>query len=274
MNIDAILNQALEFLTLYGLNIVGALLILAIGWIIAKMVKGTLRRVMERANVDPTLVGFGVNILYYLVLTAVVVAAIGRLGVPTASLLAVLGTAGLAVGLALKDSLSNFASGVILLLFRPFRVGDFIDGGGTLGTVLEIQMLHTKLASPDNKEVTVPNSKLTADNVTNFNVRGTRRVELIFGIAYGDDIERAKQIINGIIAADSRVLKEPEPFVHVVELADSSVNIACRPWSHASDWWSLTCDLQQRVKEKFDAEGISIPFPQRDIHVINGEKAA
>jgi len=274
MDTNALAKQAMEFLTLYGMNIIGAILILVLGWIIAKAMRSGLRRMMGHAKLDETLIGFSVNIVYYLVLTAAIIAALGRLGVPTASLLAVLGTAGLAVGLALKDSLSNFASGVMLLLFRPFRVGDVIEGGGTLGTVLGIQMFQTKIATPDNKEVTVPNSKLTADNVINFNARGTRRVELVFGIGYDDDIEQAKSIINAEITADARVLKDPEPFVHVIELGESSVNIACRPWANAPDWWSLTCDLQQRVKEKFDQAGISIPFPQRDIHVINGDKAA
>lgn len=258
------------FLAMYGLKVVGAFLILVIGWFIASTVRRSVRRGMEHAKIEATLVGFVVNILYYLILAAAVIAALGRVGVPTASLLAVLGTAGLAVGLALKDSLANFASGVLLLLFRPFRVGDYIEGAGTAGSVLEIQMFQTRLSTPDNKEVIVPNAKLTGDNVTNYNARGTRRVDMVFGISYSDDIDRAKAILASIVEADSRVLKDPAPVIVLLELGESSVNLACRPWVNSADYWDFFFDTQQKVKQRFDQEGISIPFPQRDLHIFQG----
>ena len=214
-----------------------------------------------------TLVSFVGNLSYVALLAFVIIAAMNQLGIHTASFIAVLAEAGLAVGLALQGSLSNFAEGVLLIIFKPFKVGDYIEGGGTAGTVEEIQIFTTQLKSPDNKAIIVPNAKMLGDNITNYTVKGTRRVELVFGIGYDDDIDKARQVIEDIIAQDNRVIKDPAPAVVVAELANSSVNFKVRVWTTADDYWGFYFDTTETVKKQFDAEGISIPFPQRDIHI-------
>ncbi len=266
-----------EWIDLYvipwAINLVLALAIFFIGKWIAGIVTGIARRLMDRAKFDAMLTRFLTNIIYGILLVAVVLAALDSLQVNITSLIAVLGAAGLAVGLALKDSLSNFAAGVMLVIFRPFQVGDYINAGGSSGTVDEIALFKTLLRTPDNQRVIVPNAQIFGDTITNVNVLGTRRLDLVFGIGYDDDMKKAKQLLEQIIADDERVLKDPAPSVTVAELADSSVNFNVRPWCNSGDYWALRSDLLHRVKETFDENGISIPFPQQDVH-YHADKAA
>ncbi|MGD9331048.1 MAG: mechanosensitive ion channel, partial [Desulfobacterales bacterium] len=223
---------------------------------------------------DPTLQTFVGNMVYYALLTFVILAALSQIGIQTTSFIAVIGAAGLAVGLALQGSLANFAAGFLLIMFRPFKVGDFIEGAGVMGTVESLQIFTTQLRTPDNKKIIIPNASLTGDNIVNWSATGTRRVDMVFGIGYDDDIDRAKQVINEIIAADERILKDPKPQVAVSELADSSVNFVARPWVKTGDYWSVFFDTTEAVKKRFDAEGISIPYPQSDVHVYQQTVAA
>ena len=262
-----ILQKIWELTTIYGLKIVIALLILFFGRIIAKLVSKIVGRLMERSKIDPTIIRFVSSLTYIALIAFVIIAALGQLGIQTASFIAVVGAAGLAIGLALQGSLANFAAGFLMIIFKPFKVGDYIEGGGVAGTVEEISIFTTILTSPDNKTIIVPNAKLTEDNIVNWTIKGTRRVDMVMGIGYGDDIDKARQVINDVLAAESRLLKDPAPLVAVVELADSSVNFVVRPWVKASDYWGVYFDLTEKMKKAFDANGISIPFPQRDVHV-------
>ena len=227
------------------------------------------RKLMTRGNVDVTLVSFVSNLIYVALLAFVIIAALGQLGIQTTSFIAILGAAGLAVGLALQGSLANFAAGVLMIIFRPFQVGDFIEGGGVAGTVEEIQIFTTQLMTPDNKTIIIPNAKMTEGNITNYSKKGTRRVDLTFDIGYGDDIDRARNLIKDEISKDQRILPQPAPQIVVTELAESSVKFGVRPWVISGDYWDVYCDLTENIKKRFDAEGITIPFPQRDVHVYD-----
>jgi len=260
-------DRMIEWGTVYGLKVLAALAILVIGRILVSVVAGIVRRLLRRSNVDETLTRFVSNLTKFALLTIVIIAALGALGIQTASFVAIIGAAGLAVGLALQGSLANFAAGVLLILFRPFKAGDFVDAGGTMGSVEEIQIFNTVLRTPDNKQVIVPNAQITGGTITNFSAKDTRRVDLVFGIGYGDDIRKARETLEKILADDPRVLKDPPPTVAVLELADSSVNFAVRPWVNSGDYWAVFFDLTEKVKTTFDAQGISIPFPQRDVHM-------
>jgi len=251
----------------YGMKIIGALAVLIIGMWLAKMIKKGVVRLMQKRNVDPTLVSFATSLLYMMLKVFVVIAALEKLNVKTTSFVAILGAAGLAVGLALQGSLSNFAAGVLMIIFKPFKVGDFVEAGGTTGAVQEISIFTTIINTPDNKKTIVPNSKVMGDSITNFNANGTRRVDLVAGIGYGDDIDKAKAVLEGILAADDRILKDPAPTVAVVEMADSSVNLVVRPWTTGVNYWGVYFDTNESIKKRFDAEGITIPFPQRDVHL-------
>ena len=251
----------------WGLKIVTFLLVIIIGMWIAKMIKKGVVSIMDKKGVDPTLTSFLSSLLYVALQAFVIIAALEKLNVKTASFVAILGAAGLAIGLALQGSLANFASGVLMIIFKPFKVGDVIDAGGNVGSVLEIGIFTTILKSPDNKKMIVPNSQVTGGTITNINAFGTRRVDLVAGIGYSDDIDKARNVLNEIIAADSRVLKDPAPTVAVVELADSSVNFVVRPWVNAADYWGVYFEMTETIKKRFDEEGISIPFPQRDVHL-------
>ncbi len=267
MDVSALTAKIYELLTVYGIKVVAAIAILIIGRWVAKGVRNLISRLMAKSEVDETLNKFVASLSYVAMLAFVIIAALNQLGIQTASFIAILGAAGLAVGLALQGSLSNFAAGVLMIIFRPIAVDDFIEGAGVAGTVEEIQIFTTKLTTPDNKTIFLPNAKLMGDNIVNYNTKGTRRVDFTFGIGYGDDIDKARQVINQIIDADERILKEPAPAILVSELADSSVNFVVRVWSAADDYWNVYFDTLEKVKKQFDTEGISIPFPQQDVHM-------
>lgn len=252
----------------WGPLLAAALATLIIGWIVARILTGILRRVMNRSNVDATLAGFAASLSYIGLMTLVVIAALGKLGVETTSFIAVIGAAGLAIGFALQGSLANFAAGVMLIIFRPFKVGDYVEAGGVAGSVEEIQIFATLFKTPDNRAIVVPNSAITAGTITNYSAKETRRVDMVFGIGYGDDMQKAKSIIADILARDERVLKDPAPTIAVSELAESSVNIIVRPWVKTADYWAVLSGTTEAVKTAFDAQGISIPFPQRDVHMF------
>ena len=260
------LPQIKEIFAIYGIRVIAALAILIIGRWVAKGLRNLLRRIMKRGEVDKTLISFVCNLVYVLLLAFVVIAAINKLGIQTTSFIAIIGAAGLAIGLALQGSLANFAAGVLMIIFRPFKVGDLIEGGGTAGTVEEIQIFATQLKSADNKTIIVPNSKILGGNIVNYSTKETRRVDMTFGIGYDDDIDKSRSVIQGIISKDERVLKDPAPLVVVSELADSSVNFTVRVWTKSGDYWGVFFDTTEAVKKQFDAEEISIPFPQQDVH--------
>ncbi len=267
MDMNQIVEKVWELVTIYGLKVIAAIAIFVVGRWVAKAVANMIRKMMKKADVDETLLKFVGNMAYIALLAFVVLAALSQLGIQTTSFIAVLGAAGLAVGLALQGSLSNFAAGFLMILFRPIRVGDYIEGAGTAGTVEEIAIFTTTLVTPDNKTVIIPNAAMTGDNIVNWTVKGTRRVDMVMGIGYDDDIDQAKQIMADVLASDSRILKEPKPTIAMVELADSSVNFVVRPWVKASDYWAVYMDTHEAIKKAFDAQGISIPYPQRDVHV-------
>jgi small conductance mechanosensitive channel len=264
---ESLAEKVWELLTIYGLKVIAGIVVFIVGRWVAKGLTKLARKVMEKRAVDHTLVSFVANLTYIALLVFVVLAALGQLGIQTTSFIAVIGAAGLAIGLALQGSLSNFAAGFLMIIFRPFKVGDFIEGAGVAGTVEAIQLFTTQLKSPDNKTVIIPNASLTAGNITNYSTKGTRRVDLVMGIGYKDDIDKAKEIMADVLAKDGRVLKDPAPTIALVELADSSVNFVVRPWVKAEDYWDVYFDTTENIKKSFDAEGISIPFPQRDVHV-------
>ena len=253
----------------YGPRVIAAIAILVLGWFLAKLLTGVVRRALGRSKVDPTLANFLSSLTYFALLAFVVVATVSKLGVETASFVAILGAAGFAVGFALQGSLANFASGVMLMIFRPFKADDVVEAGGTTGKVVEVGIFATVFTTPDNKKVIVSNSAIMSGNITNYSAMETRRVDLVFGISYGDDMRKAKAVIQRTCDADSRILKDPAVQVAVSELADSSVNLVCRPWVQTADYWAVRFDLIEAVKTAFDAEGISIPFPQRDLHMHN-----
>jgi small conductance mechanosensitive channel len=251
----------------WGWRIIAALLIFVIGRWIAKMVRNAVKRVMTGRGLDPMLVGFLGAILYSILLVAVIIAAVGQLGIQTTPLVAVLGAAGLAVGLALQNSLGNFASGVMLVLFRPFTKGDFVEAGGTSGTVDEVGIFTTVLNTPDNRRIIVPNGQITNDTITNFSAYDTRRIDLMIGVGYGDDLKKARATIDETIRAHDKVLDEPEPAILLMELADSSVNFAVRPWVKSADYWVVRSELMEQIKAALEQAGCQIPFPQRDIYL-------
>ncbi len=253
-------------------NIAVAAAILFGGIWLAKQIKKYVVLMMERRNVDALLASFSSNIVYVALVAFVVIAALSQLGIQTTSFVAIIGAAGLAIGLALQGSLANFASGVMIIAFRPFKVGDFIEAGGVAGVVEGIQIFSTQMRTGDNKAIIIPNSRITSGNITNYSAKDTRRVDMIFGIGYGDDIKKAKDILMELITDDERILKDPEPLVAVSELGDSSVNFVVRPWVNSADFWGVKFDYTEAVKLRFDKEGISIPFPQQDVHLHKVEK--
>jgi len=264
---EEILNTIGEYLATYGLNILAAALIFFIGRWLAGVVSRFLEKMMQKTNIDVTLVAFVKNIVYVVLLLFVAIAALGKLGVQTTSFVAVIGAAGLAVGLALQGSLANFAAGVLLIIFKPFKAGDFIEAGGALGAVQEVQIFNTVVSSPDNRRIIIPNAKITSDKITNFSAIDRRRVDLVFGISYDDDIRKAKEVLENIVKNDDRVMEDPAPVVAVSELGDSSVNLVCRPWVKPADYWSVYFDTTEKGKIELENAGITIPYPQRDVHM-------
>jgi len=267
---ETAVQSAMELITTYALDVIGALVILIVGWMVAGWVGRITRQSIEKSShVDSTLAPFLSNIVRYLILALVLIAVLAQFGVQTASIIAVLGTAGLAVGLALQGTLSHFAAGVVLLILRPFRAGDFIDAGAKAGTAVEIGLFATVLRTGDGVYVYVPNGQLMNAAITNFSRNPTRRVDVTVGISYGDDIDKAFATAQALLDGDSRILKDPASQVMVMALADSSVNINLRCWVNAPDYWAALFDLNKGIKEKLDQAGISIPFPQRDVHIID-----
>ena len=256
-----------EWLVSYGPRLIGAVVVLVVGWWASRIIRSMVRRLMGRADLDETLTAFAGNLTYMALMALVVVTALGQLGVATTSFAAIIGASALAIGFALQGSLANFAAGVMLMLFRPFKVGDFVEAGGVSGVVEEVQVFATKIRTGDNREITVPNGSITSGSIVNNSAKETRRIDLVFGIGYGDDIAKAKSILRQIVDGDERVLKDPAPTIAVSELADSSVNLVCRPWVRTGDYGAVRFDVIERVKLEFDRQDISIPFPQTDVHV-------
>ncbi len=259
-------EEIVVFLTKYGLNIIGAVIILIVGRIAANIGKRIIGKLMERSKVDPSVISFFSSLLYYAILAFAVLAALAKFGIQTASFIAVIGAAGLAVGLALQGSLANFAAGVLILILHPFKTGHYIEAAGVAGTVKDIQMFTTTLATPDNIMILVPNGKILNDVIKNISGYDTRRIDLVIGIGYGSNIEKAWQILEDIIKSDDRVLKEPAYTIAVSELADSSVNFIVRPWVKSSDYWATRFDMLKTIKQAFDENEIEIPFPQITVH--------
>jgi len=259
-------NILVSYISVYGLKLIFAVLIFYIGKIIAKFLTNFSRKTMKKANLDETITKFGGNVIYGGLMVFIILAALSKLGINTNSFIAILGAAGLAVGLAFQGTLSNLGAGVLLVFFRPFNVGDFINGAGESGVVEEINLFSTLLKTADNKQIIIPNSSMIGGNITNFSAKDTRRVDFVFGIGYDDDLKLAKTTLEEIINADERVLKEPAAFVAVSELADSSVNFVVRAWTKSEDYWGVHFDTIEKVKLAFDERNISIPYPQMDIH--------
>jgi small conductance mechanosensitive channel len=261
------MDKVWEMVSLYGVNIITALVIFVVGRWVAKAISNIAKKMMSKKNVDPIIVGFTCNMAYIAMLAFVIIAALGQLGIQTTSFIAILGAAGLAIGLALQGSLANFAAGFLMVIFRPFNVGDYIEGAGVAGTVEEIQIFTTTLVTPDNKTVIIPNANMTSDNIVNWSAKGIRRVDMVFGIGYDDDIDKARKIMEDVLSKDERILKEKPTQIAVVELADSSVNFVVRPWAKVSDYWGVYMDAMENIKKAFDEQGISIPYPQQDVHL-------
>jgi small conductance mechanosensitive channel len=269
MDIELMLN---EYAIPWGIKIALALLIFVVGRIVVKVIVNLVKKLLGRAkHLDQMLINFIASILNAVLLLFVIVAALDQLGVQTTSLVALIGAAGLAIGLALQGSMQNFAAGVMILVFKPFKSGDFIEAGGITGIVETVQIFSSTLRTGDNKEIIVPNGAIYSSPITNYSKRDTRRVDMVFGIGYNDDIRKAKSILERLVSEDERILKDPEPVVAVSELGDSSVNFIVRPWVNSGDYWAVLWDMNEKVKTTFDAEGISIPFPQMDVHLHQPE---
>ena len=253
-------------------NIVVALIIFYGGRWIVGLVVGALRKVMQRQEVDKTLETFVCNLVRMALLVVVIIAAISALGIQTASFIAIFGAAGLAVGLALQGSLSNFAAGVLIVLFRPYKVGDFVEAAGIAGVVEQVQILTTIMKTGDNKQIIVPNSQIMDSIITNYSANDTRRVDMVVGVSYDDDLDKVRKTIEELVAAEDRILGEPACTIAVSELADSSVNFVVRPWVKTADYWGVMFDLTEAIKKRFDQDGISFPFPQQDVHLYNVSK--
>jgi small conductance mechanosensitive channel len=261
------LQKIYELVSIWGIKVLAALAIFIIGRWIAKGCKSIVKRLMTSRSVDATIIGFVGNLTYVALFAFFIIAALGQLGIQTTSFIAILGAAGLAIGLALQGSLANFAAGFLMIIFKPFKMGDYVEIAGTAGTVEKIHIFTSTLKTPDNKTVIIPNAKITGDNIVNWTLKGTRRVDMVFGIGYDDDIDKAKKVMADVLAKDERILKDPATQIALVELADSSVNFVVRPWAKVEDYWGVYFDAMENIKKAFDAEGISIPYPQQDVHM-------
>lgn len=261
--LTALQTNGIEF----AKNIAVALVIFYVGRLVVRLLSKMLRKAMQKQEVDKTLETFVCNLISTILMVFVIIAAISQVGVQTTSLIALVGAAGLAVGLALQGSLSNFASGVLIVLFRPYKVGDFIEAAGISGSVEEVQILTTVLKTGDNKRVIVPNSQIMDSIITNYSANDKRRVDMIVGVSYGDDLNKVRKTLEELVAADARILKDPACTIAVAELADSSVNFVLRPWVETGDYWAVKFELTEAIKKRFDEDGISFPFPQQDVHL-------
>ncbi|MDA3821119.1 MAG: mechanosensitive ion channel [Bacteroidales bacterium] len=268
MNSEEILGKVTEIAVDYGPKLLGAIVVLLIGgWAIRLIMRG-LKKLMQKSNMDVSLKPFLLSMTKAILRALLFISVLGMVGIEMTSFIAILAAAGLAVGMALSGTLQNFAGGVMILLFKPFKVGDFIDAQGYLGSVKEIQIFNTILKTVDNKTVIIPNGGLSTGSVVNFSTEETRRVDWTIGIAYGDDVDKAKQVIRKLVDADSRIFKDPEVFIAVSELADSSVNFVVRAWVNAPDYWGVFFAMNENVYKTFAKEGLNIPFPQMDVHVV------
>jgi len=266
-DLSLLTEMIMDFAVTYGLKLIGAILALIVGlWVVGKISK-SLRKLMEKREVDPALRGFLSTFISIMLKILVIISVLSMVGIQMTSFIAMLGAASLAVGLSLQGSLQNFAGGIIILILKPFRVGDFIDGQGHMGTVEDIQIFNTTLKTVDNKVITIPNGGLANSSITNFSKKETRRVDWTFGIAYGDSYQKARDIIQKLIDADSRIHKDPAPFIRLSSLGDNSVNIVVRVWLNAPDYWEVFFEMNEKVYDSFAKEGINIPFPQMDVHL-------
>jgi len=270
---DEFLNTLRDIFTRFGLKIVAAVVILIIGRWVAGLLRRVVQKMLTKRSLDATLVSFVGNLVFIGLMVFVILAGLGQFGIQTTSFIAVVGAAGLAIGLALQGALANFAAGVLMLIFRPFKEGNFIDAGGAAGVVEDITIFTTQLRTPDNKTVIVPNAKVTGDNITNYSAKDRRRVDLVIGVSYSDDMQKVKTTLEKVLASDERILEDPAPTIGVLELADSSVNFAVRPWCKTADYWPVYFDITEAIKRRFDEAGISIPFPQQDVHMYTATDA-
>lgn len=257
----------------WGIKVIAALAIFIIGRWIAKGIRRGVRRMMEKGGADPIIIGFVGSIVYIAMLAFVIVAALGQLGIQTTSFIAILGAAGLAIGLALQGSLANFAAGFLMIIFRPFKVGDFVEAAGVAGVVKDMQIFTTTMKTGDNKTIIIPNAKISGDNIINYSAEENRRVDMTVGVAYDADLSKVRDVLNDIIGKDERILSDPPSQVAVAELADSSVNFIVRVWTKSADYWGVKFDTTETIKNRFDEAGIGIPFPQHDIHIVSGSAA-
>ena len=272
-NTAQLLQAGMDLLMQYGPKLLAAIIIFYVGKLLSKWLKRLVIRMMTKASVDPLIVSFTSSLVYMAMMVFVVVATLGQVGIQTTSFIAILGAAGLAIGLALQGSLSNFAAGFLLIIFRPFKVGDVIEAAGVTGKVDEIQIFTTTLKTPDNKTIIVPNAKLSGDNIINYSTQKTRRVDMVVGVSYDADLKEVRAILNDIVNKDERILKDPEPLIVVGELADSSVNFFVRVWVNSADYWGVYFDANETVKLRMDEAGIGIPYPQRDVHLYEHKAA-
>ena len=271
--VDKYTDTAISMVVTYAPQLVLALVTLFVGlWVIKGILAGA-QSAFSRAEVEATLQKFLLSLIGVGLKGLLIISVASMIGIETTSFIAVLGAAGLAVGLALQGSLANFAGGVLILLFKPYKIGDFIDAKGHMGTVREIGIFHTIMTTGDNKTIIIPNGAVSNSAITNFSAQATRRVDIIFGIGYDDDLRLAKDILRGLIEADERILKDPLPLIAISTLGDSSVDITTRSWVDAANYWAVLFDLTENTKLAFDAAGISIPFPQTDVHLYQGNKA-
>jgi len=267
------LDMAMDLAVQYGLKLLAAIAVFIIGKMVASGVKKLVIRVMKKSEADPIIIGFTSSIAYIAMMAFVILAAFGQLGIQTTSFIAIIGAAGLAIGLALQGSLANFAAGFLMIIFRPFKVGDYIEAGGVSGTVRSIHIFTTTLTSPDNKTIIVPNAKIGNDNITNYSTQTTRRVDITVGVSYEADLKKVREILEQIVNQDERILKDPAHLIAVSELADSSVNFTFRLWVNKADYSSVLYTTNESIKNRFDEAGIGMPYPQRDIHLYEHKVA-
>lgn len=270
---DISTDRIISLIQDYGLPLLWAIVIFVVGRIAARILSRVLGKMMVKSRVDQTLVKFVQSLSYIGMMAFVILASLDKLGVETTSFAAIIAAAGLAIGLSLQGTLGNLASGIMLIIFRPFCVGDFVEAGGVAGIVEEVQIFSTKLRSPDNKEIIVPNGQITGTTIINYSAKATRRIDLVIGVSYDDDLKKVRSALENVLSEEDRILDEPEPTIGLLELGDSSINFAVRPWVKTENYWPTLFDLQENIKLRFDQEGISIPYPQQDIHVVSNTAA-